>query len=557
MPQKRLISLVRNYYPAFISSTFLVIVIVQLYANTVERNDGFLVYGTDDAFIHMAMSKNLVQHGVWGVTQHAFTSSSSSPLWTLAIAVAYLFLGVNVFVPLIYNVLIAIALLFFINYVLRRINIPALYVLAVLQGVIWLPPLDTLIFIGMEHLLHGFLSIVFVFYAAILLSQDDLPGLYDRRTRILWTLAVLLSLSRYEGLFLVAGFCLFLVLRRRTLHAVALGVAAAMPLILFGLLSVANGWPFLPSSVAIKSDSSRTALESITTIRAAIDYVLGVQQILLDQPLFLIIALLCSLLAFVNYMSANRTMWNIRVIAPAILLLTVLLQLRISPTESSYLRYKTYLVLMALVIIPVGVSAYLPRKIRLKELPAYLLALPALLLTLTFFHDRYEHIVTVDNVDEGMHNIYLQQYQMGRFLHEYYEGEAVVLNDIGLPNYLADIRLIDIFGLGTLETANYAIDQAYSMENFDRLIEEKNAKVAIFYDLWVTQRVGAIPENWHVLGYWSTPTPTILGGPTVWIAAIGEDQVEILTQRLQEFRLSLPSEITQQGPYMDELGEGT
>ena len=42
-----------------------------------------LVYPLDDAYIHMAISKNLQQHGVWGVTRHQFSSTSSSILFTL------------------------------------------------------------------------------------------------------------------------------------------------------------------------------------------------------------------------------------------------------------------------------------------------------------------------------------------------------------------------------------------------------------------------------------------------------------------------------------------
>ena len=37
-----------------------------------------LVYGLDDAYIHMAIAKNLARHGVWGVTPFHFASASSS-----------------------------------------------------------------------------------------------------------------------------------------------------------------------------------------------------------------------------------------------------------------------------------------------------------------------------------------------------------------------------------------------------------------------------------------------------------------------------------------------
>lgn len=52
-------------------------------------------YALDDAYIHMAMAKNLAHHGVMGATRFEFTSSSSSPLWTLLLTVAFVVSGVR------------------------------------------------------------------------------------------------------------------------------------------------------------------------------------------------------------------------------------------------------------------------------------------------------------------------------------------------------------------------------------------------------------------------------------------------------------------------------
>ena len=39
------------------------------------------VYAVDHAYIHLAMSKNLLMHHVFGVTPYGFTGASSSVVW--------------------------------------------------------------------------------------------------------------------------------------------------------------------------------------------------------------------------------------------------------------------------------------------------------------------------------------------------------------------------------------------------------------------------------------------------------------------------------------------
>ena len=45
---------------------------------SIRINNGNLVYASDDAYIHMAIAKNVVQHHLWGFTPFGFTSASSS-----------------------------------------------------------------------------------------------------------------------------------------------------------------------------------------------------------------------------------------------------------------------------------------------------------------------------------------------------------------------------------------------------------------------------------------------------------------------------------------------
>src|SRR5690606_29933782 len=49
----------------------------------------------------------------------------------------------------------------------------------------------------------------------------------------------------------------------------------------------------------------------------------------------------------------------------------------------------------------------------------------------------------------GMRNVYEQQYQMAKFIHEYYRTSAIGANDVGAITFLNEIKLVDLYGLGS------------------------------------------------------------------------------------------------------------
>jgi hypothetical protein len=54
--------------------------------NFVEQLIGKYIYPLDDSYIHLAISKNLTEYNVWGITKYEFSSTSSSPFFTLIIS---------------------------------------------------------------------------------------------------------------------------------------------------------------------------------------------------------------------------------------------------------------------------------------------------------------------------------------------------------------------------------------------------------------------------------------------------------------------------------------
>src|SRR4051794_10962657 len=95
----------RRHGPLFLALAVLWIALAALLAQTLPRTGGHLVYALDDPYIHMAIAKNLAFHGVWGVSADAFSSASSSPLWTLLLAGLFKVFGNHPGIPLVLNLL--------------------------------------------------------------------------------------------------------------------------------------------------------------------------------------------------------------------------------------------------------------------------------------------------------------------------------------------------------------------------------------------------------------------------------------------------------------------
>src|SRR5262245_63017728 len=95
-----------------------------LTAAILRLTHGTLAYVLDDPYIHMAMAKHLAGWGVWGITPYAFSSSSSSLLWTLLLAGVYYLAGVSELAPLVLCAAAASLLLVTLELLLARVGVP-------------------------------------------------------------------------------------------------------------------------------------------------------------------------------------------------------------------------------------------------------------------------------------------------------------------------------------------------------------------------------------------------------------------------------------------------
>lgn len=204
----------------------------------------------DDAYIHLAVARNLVEHGTWGVNPGEFASASSSPLWTVLLAAGFLVAPPGLGVALALAAASAALVLVVAARGLVDDGLPARWVHLGLGALVVAVPLPFLVGLGMEHTLH--LGLVLALLRA---SERAAPDTPDRPGRLagLAALAGAAALVRTESLFVVAGLAPLLLLERRPGAALAVLAGGLGALGAFGAWSVSQGGYLLPNSVLMKA----------------------------------------------------------------------------------------------------------------------------------------------------------------------------------------------------------------------------------------------------------------------------------------------------------------
>jgi hypothetical protein len=412
-------------------------------ATAMRGTDGRLIYALDDAYIHMAMAKNLAASGTWGCTPFHFSSSSSSVLWTLLLGLVYRVSGVHDATPLVLNVAFALSLLVVSHRYLERFGAPPLLRAATLVGLAVALPLPAMVLMGMEHVLHALLTIWFAAATVEALSHPAEEARGRSRQGIgLCLLAALLGLSRYEGFFLVAVACAGFAARRQLLRGLAVGAAALLPIVAFGTISVAHGGYFLPNSLMLKA-----AGESVSALSALVKP-FGRQDLefLLNNRALPALLALGPIAAFLQWRS-RRDVWRPQVLLPLLLppLIVAHGHFVFSPTFWMY-RYDAYLVAFGVFAAAVALGDLrAPRGWPPGLLPGLLVT--ALVVTLT---DVRQGVYPSSEI-EGMRQTYLEHYEAAQFVRTYYPDQVVLVNDLGAVTYYTEARIVDLVGLGDVE----------------------------------------------------------------------------------------------------------
>src|SRR5262245_60156521 len=188
-----------SVWPLLSGSLVLVTAIALLSRNIVAMTGGAFAYTLDDAYIHLATARTLLEHGVWGATASAPASVSSSPAWVVLLALAG-WAGVPLdFAPALLAAGAGVLLVYVVDAVWREQQVDAAVRAIALPGVVLVAPVPGLVLMGMEHVLHAALCVAFW-----------LELQRDRRSRhaTLLALAAVLPLVRFESLLLILALTL-------------------------------------------------------------------------------------------------------------------------------------------------------------------------------------------------------------------------------------------------------------------------------------------------------------------------------------------------------------
>lgn len=492
------------------------------YINSVLKTDGHYVYFLDDAYIHLAMAKNFALYEVWGMTKYQFSSTSSSPLFTYILSVLIKIFGNNDQIPLYFNITFAAGIL----YVLSRYYAEAFKevkktILAVLFTVFFIVlPLNVLS--GMEHIFQVFLFAVNIFCFSR--YKDNKLALWGFYSSLL-----LMGLARFESMFYFAILGFMFALIKKYNEAFFVLLLGFIPIIVFCTFNYQQDGYFFPNSVVIKG----TKLSLDTNILQQLKVIL-LDNFLLNVSFYKIG--IFPLLICIVFIYRDLKTKTLKGILKSNFLLIVFSLLMICHSMfadlKGHLRYEAYILTgFCMVLLP-----------RCKELffnfAGYIKKekLVSILIAANVFLMIYKGWAAHPIITNGGKNIYEQQVQSAKFLHQFYNNSKVVANDIGAICYYTDIHLLDIAGLGSVETIRFNENKKSFDHKFGDFLSkyclDHQYNIAVVYEGWLNEQ---IPSYWKKAATLKIEDKITVAGHEVSVYSIDLKNLKDLKQNIKKF----------------------
>lgn len=512
--------------PALIVSLLFSLVILAMYAIVGRLNGGTFIYPLDDSYIHLALARTLALHRVWGIDAAAFASASSSPGWTLLLAITDALIGPHLLNGLALNVIFAIALLYAVDYGIRLFtpSVALWFRYLVLLVILFCTPLTCLAMVGMEHVAQALSILLFVMLGTRLIAvQPDQP-LPSATVISLSLVAIFAGAIRYEAVFAVIPVCACLFWRRRVRVAIVVALCSAIVPIAFGLYFYCKSGLWLPFSVIAKAAGRPPA---------SVKYFLN--QTHGFRSLFPSVVLLW-LLRFRKY-----GFWNASQLLLFFAWCITLLHLAIAPV-GWLMRYESYLALLCLFSLFVVASAIQSPQVILESLRQtsprrrYATVLLAILLLGSAFDLARRSFLGIVDPIRASQDRFLEHIQMARFIADAYDHDTIVVNDIGTIAYYTHAHLLDLIGLGSIEPVR-AIHgkRPYTAADVERWASSQGASIAIVQTQWHLVS-DVIPLSWTKVETWTIPRNVAFKDFDISFFAITPQQIPRLCANLAKLQ---------------------
>ncbi|SDI54649.1 hypothetical protein [Chryseobacterium jejuense] len=505
-----------------LSFTLFFSVCLLYYINSVLKTDGHYIYLLDDAYIHLAMAKNFALYEVWGMTRYQFSSTSSSPLFTYILSVLIKVFGNNDQIPLYFNVIFSIATLYVLSeYYAEVFKEVKKTVLAVLFTTFFIVlPLNILS--GMEHVFQIFLFVVNI----LCLSHYK-----DRKLAVFgfYFSLLLMGLVRFESMFYFVILAFMFVLVRKWKEALFILLLGFIPIIAFCAYNYQQDGYFFPNSVVVKG--TKLSLDA---------NVLGQLKVILLDNLLLNISFykigFFPLLLCVIFIYRDVRMKTFREVLKDNFLLIVFSLVMICHAMfadlKGLLRYEAYILTgfcMVLILKCKDLFFNFTNYIRKEKLVSLLIAANVFLML-------YKCCVAHPIMSNGGKNIYEQQVQSAKFLHQFYNTSKVVANDIGAISYFTNIHLLDIAGLASVETIHFNENKKGFDQKFGNFLSkyclDHQYDIAVVYEGWLQ---GYVPSYWKKAGTLKIEDKITVARLEVSIYSIDTKNLEELKQNIKKF----------------------
>lgn len=453
-----------------------------------HRTTGAFAFALDDAYIHLAVARNLAETGTWGVNPGEFASASSSPFWTALLALTFLPAGPSLVAPFLLNILALIGVLVAAARLVRDES-PGVQA-ATLVTLAAATPLPFLAGLGMEHTLH--LALVLLLLAGVEAAARGVPGAPSPRSLLLLAfLSALAVLTRFETLFLLAA--LTLAFGRRAFRAVAAAWGgAAVALVGFGLWSFSHGASFLPNPVLKKAWTGR-------------DWLGGLREAWTEAPALWLLALAVALALALGLGAGDRARRR-----GVVFLIAAAGQLALGRVGWLY-RYEAWLV-------GLGVLALLPLLAAGRGLGGWRASTLLLALAAPPLAHRAQRAVRA--FAPASRSTFDTNVAPARWVASTLPGVPLAVHDLGAMAFLAPGPLVDLAGLGTDEIARLHRAGRLDADTLAPILAARGVEVAITGPTWMADaRPAAFTEVARLL----VPYPAFPGtfDTVVWANNLG------------------------------------